>query len=111
MRAEIERLIKQAERHLVNARKTIGIDAFEVAARRRSTRRSNCSKAERPDETIERFRRELLPTLIEECEPQRVLVFGSRARGDALKHSDLDVLVVSEVFRDVPWLERCRVPV
>lgn len=62
--------------------------------------------AERPDERIERFRREALPTLIEKYEPQRVLVFGSRARGEALKHSDLDVLVASDLFRDIPWLER-----
>jgi HEPN domain-containing protein len=32
MRAEIERLFKQADRDLENARKNIGIDAFEVAA-------------------------------------------------------------------------------
>lgn len=32
MRAEAERLVKQAERDLVNARKNIGIEAYEVAA-------------------------------------------------------------------------------
>lgn len=32
MRVEAERLIKQAERDLENARKNIGIEAFEVAA-------------------------------------------------------------------------------
>ncbi len=32
MRIEVERLIKQAERDLENARKNIGIEAFEVAA-------------------------------------------------------------------------------
>ncbi len=32
MRIEVERLIKQAERDLQNARKNIGIEAFEVAA-------------------------------------------------------------------------------
>ena len=32
MRPEVERLVKQAERDLTNARKTIGIAAFEVAA-------------------------------------------------------------------------------
>jgi hypothetical protein len=35
-----------------------------------------------------------------------VLAFGSRARGDALADSDLDLLVVSERFRDVPFLQR-----
>ncbi len=32
MRIEAERLIKQAERDLENARKNIGIEAFEVTA-------------------------------------------------------------------------------
>lgn len=32
MRTEVERLIKQAERDLVNARKNIGVQAYEVAA-------------------------------------------------------------------------------
>ena len=35
-----------------------------------------------------------------------VLAFGSRARGEALRHSDLDLLIVSDVFRDIRWLDR-----
>jgi len=35
-----------------------------------------------------------------------VLVFGSRARGDALKDSDLDVLIVADAFRGIAWLDR-----
>ena len=58
------------------------------------------------DERVERFRREYLPRLVEKFRPTRVLVFGSRARGDALKHSDLDLLVVSEAFAGVRWLDR-----
>jgi len=58
------------------------------------------------DERVERFRREVLPRLLSAYRPPRVLVFGSRARGDALKHSDLDVLIVSDAFRDIAWLER-----
>ena len=62
--------------------------------------------AEVVDERLERFRAEFLPRLVEAFQPARVLAFGSRARGDALKHSDLDLLVVSERFRDVRWLDR-----
>ncbi len=58
------------------------------------------------DEHVARFRAEVLPRLVERFRPARVLVFGSRARGDALQESDLDVLVVADAFRDVPWLER-----
>lgn len=36
----------------------------------------------------------------------RVIVFGSRARGDHLKKSDLDLIIVSEDFKDVEWTER-----
>jgi HEPN domain-containing protein len=32
MRVEVERLIKQAERDLENARKTLGVDAYELAS-------------------------------------------------------------------------------
>lgn len=62
--------------------------------------------AEVTDERVARFRDEVLPCLARRYDPERVIVFGSRARGDALEHSDLDVLVVSEAFANVPWLER-----
>lgn len=58
------------------------------------------------DERVARFRREVLPALVARYRPERVIVFGSRARGDALKHSDLDLLIVAAAFREVPWLER-----
>lgn len=58
------------------------------------------------DERVERFRRTYLPRIVRKFRPTRVLVFGSRARGDALEHSDLDLIVVSEAFAGVPWLER-----
>lgn len=62
--------------------------------------------AQATDERVERFRREVLPVLVERFRPEAVIVFGSRVRGDALKDSDLDVLVVSADFEGVPWLER-----
>lgn len=62
--------------------------------------------AEVADEKVERFRREVLPKLVAAYGPSTVLLFGSRARGEALKDSDLDVLIVSEQFAGTPWLER-----
>ena len=62
--------------------------------------------AEAVDERIERFRNEVLPLLMERFQPSKVLVFGSRARGDALKDSDLDLLIVAESFECVRWLDR-----
>lgn len=58
------------------------------------------------DEQVVRFRREVLPRLVERFRPVRVLAFGSRVRGDALKHSDLDVLIVADAFREIRWLDR-----
>lgn len=69
--------------------------------------------AERPrdvdgsgDPRVARLREELLPCLEREFDPERVLVFGSRARGDALEHSDLDLILVSREFEGVSWLDR-----
>ncbi len=58
------------------------------------------------DEKLERFRREVLPRLVEHYRPRLVLAFGSRVRGDALKDSDLDVLVVADAFSGTRWIDR-----
>lgn len=62
--------------------------------------------AEIADERVARFRREVLPCLQDRYDPERVILFGSRVRDEALAHSDLDVIVVSDAFRDVPWIDR-----
>ena len=58
------------------------------------------------DPVVKRFAARYLPRLRRRYQPQLVLVFGSRARGDALAESDLDLLVVSERFRGMSFLER-----
>ena len=58
------------------------------------------------DTRLAKFQSEFLPKLVAAFRPTLVLAFGSRARGEALKWSDLDLLVVSESFRDVRWLDR-----
>lgn len=58
------------------------------------------------DERVSRFRAEALPRLLHRFRPTKVIVFGSRVRGEALRDSDLDLLIVAEGFRGVPWLER-----
>jgi len=55
---------------------------------------------------VTRFAGEYLAKLRALYDPTLVLVFGSRARGDALADSDLDMIVVSQRFRDVPFLDR-----
>jgi len=51
------------------------------------------------------FRR-FLARLVRGLRPERVILFGSRARGDHRKASDYDLLVVAETFRAVPWASR-----
>ena len=58
------------------------------------------------DRWIEEFREKALPELVREFKPERVLIFGSRVRGTANKDSDIDVIVVSSYFADIPFLRR-----
>jgi predicted nucleotidyltransferase len=41
-----------------------------------------------------------------EFAPRKILLFGSRARGEDWKWSDYDFIIVSEGFRGMHWLER-----
>ena len=45
----------------------------------------------------------MLPALVAKYQPSKVLVFGSRARGDALQRSNLDVLIISEALSPIRW--------
>lgn len=58
------------------------------------------------DERLERFRAEFLPKLVTAFHPTAVWAFGSRVRGEGLAHSDLDLVIVSEAFRTIKWLDR-----
>ncbi len=58
------------------------------------------------DPLVKRFSEDYLPRLKTHYQPTLVLVFGSRARDEALIDSDLDLIVVSARFREVPFLER-----
>lgn len=37
---------------------------------------------------------QIVSIIVAEAQPERVVLFGSRARGDAMEHSDYDFLVV-----------------
>jgi len=58
------------------------------------------------DRWIEKFRKEALPELVREFKPEKVILFGSRIRGTAKKGSDIDVIVISSFFADIPFLKR-----
>lgn len=46
---------------------------------------------------------------IKELNIETVVIFGSRVRGDYLKHSDLDIIIVSRDFSTVPFIDRSNV--
>lgn len=62
--------------------------------------------ATRTDNRLEEFRARFLPKLVEAFHPALVIAFGSRARGEALAHSDLDLIIVSGAFSGLRWLDR-----
>ena len=49
---------------------------------------------------------EFIERVKKKFEPKSIILFGSRARGEELKGSDYDLIVVSERFRGLPFLER-----
>ncbi len=53
-------------------------------------------------EDLDRFR-----GLVEkEYSPEKIILFGSRARGDEFTDSDVDLLIVSEKFENMSFRER-----
>jgi predicted nucleotidyltransferase len=54
---------------------------------------------EAPATETETIRR-LTELLVEAAKPNRIILFGSRARGEASEDSDLDVMVIEEVVSD-----------
>ena len=61
---------------------------------------------ERTRPELETFVYDFARRLREEVGAEMVILFGSRARGDWLKESDYDFIVVSQRFQDVPWPRR-----
>jgi uncharacterized protein len=53
---------------------------------------------------IDRF----VAVITDKYAPEKILLFGSRARGDHLVDSDVDVLIVSKKFEGTNWLKRIR---
>ena len=50
--------------------------------------------------------RRIADTIIDEYQPDKIILFGSRARGEARPNSDIDILVVSDREKDLPRYKR-----
>jgi hypothetical protein len=55
---------------------------------------------------IEKFQKEALPKIVQHAKPLKVLIFGSRVRGNATEDSDIDVIIISDSFKNIPFLRR-----
>ena len=58
------------------------------------------------DPVVERFKTEALPVVVKEYQPEKIILFGSRIRGNAHEGSDLDVILVSRSFSQIPFIRR-----
>lgn len=54
------------------------------------------------DKSIEEY----VSFLKKKFSPQKILLFGSRARGDHFNFSDVDILVISKKFEKIHFLDR-----
>ena len=50
--------------------------------------------------------RRFLSAIKKKFRPSKVILFGSRARGDYMEESDYDLLIVSNEFAKYDWRER-----
>lgn len=58
------------------------------------------------DKWIERFKQEILPKIVKEFNPDKVLLFGSLVKGTFNENSDLDIIVISDSFNEIPFINR-----
>jgi predicted nucleotidyltransferase len=55
---------------------------------------------------VERFQIEALPRIMHKFNPKKVMIFGSRTTGQATEASDLDVIIISTDFKEIPFVKR-----
>ena len=60
----------------------------------------------KPDKQTLKLLKKHIVFLKRRFHPDKILLFGSRARGDHLEESDIDLIIVSKEFRNLPFRER-----
>lgn len=58
------------------------------------------------DKWIEKFIKDAVPKIIEELGSAKIIIFGSRVKGNAKDESDIDVIIISHYFKNIPFLKR-----
>jgi len=59
-----------------------------------------------PDKRVIQFQIEAVPKIIEHFHPEQILIFGSRAKNQQSDDSDLDVIIISDKFKAIPFIKR-----
>lgn len=59
----------------------------------------------KPDKLI----REFLAQLSKDFKIDKVILFGSRAKGEELEKSDYDLIIVSQDFQQIPFIKRLAI--
>lgn len=59
----------------------------------------------KPDKLTLRALRKYIIFLKKIFSPEKIILFGSRVRGDHLKDSDFDLIVISDKFRNINFRE------
>ena len=60
------------------------------------------------DRDVKEWINRFLAVITDKYPAEKILLFGSRARGDNLIDSDVDMIIVSKKFEGVNWLKRMR---
>ncbi|MHA1694019.1 MAG: nucleotidyltransferase domain-containing protein [Candidatus Helarchaeota archaeon] len=60
----------------------------------------------KPDPITLKLLKNHLSFLNEKFSPCKIILFGSRARGDHLENSDIDLIVISDKFKNIPFRKR-----
>jgi predicted nucleotidyltransferase len=64
---------------------------------------------DRVRDEIDRELADWVPRIVAEMHPERVILFGSAARGEAGEDSDVDLCIVAET--DLKFIDRMRTPI
>lgn len=57
---------------------------------------------------IEQVLTELLAIIVKNKQVKKIILFGSRARGDAEEKSDIDIAIVCPSITDRAWIDLCE---
>jgi predicted nucleotidyltransferase len=55
---------------------------------------------------LTKLENEVLPVLKENLKPKKIILFGSRAVDSSAPASDIDLIIISDVFKEIPFLKR-----